>query len=280
MLVNEKNRNIYDEIGTPSKKNYKAICKFTEPLKTYLGIDRFWRNFHGADGTYSLIGNYPPTAEIFFGLNLFNGHPYFRDPIFFRSGYTIPGLLQSQDFEKTQGRLIREGDCHHVFIKIQKLDSGFIEYGFASSKHHLGFEMSYLNHLSAINKFVDYFEESACKIIRESNEYSIDIFRLIGNVYKQNPNIPGNIMVPENELCFLTRVEKDSERATALFSLSKSEKTCLKLYILGNTTKEIGQKLYRSPRTVETHLEVAKQKLGLKNRSALTEFLMPFIDVL
>lgn len=280
MPLNEDSKNIYDEIGITSKQNYKAICRLTEPINAYFGIDRFWRNVHRADGSYSLIGNYPPTAELFFGLNLYKGHPYFRNPVFFQSGYMLPELLHREDYEKTQGRLAHEGDCFHVFIIIRKEEQGFVEYGFATSKLHAGFEMVYLNHLAAINKFIDYFDDNALKIIQKSDEYRINIPLLVGHSYEENPRIPGNLMVPEKELAFLAAVDKRADKAQALFTLTKSERNCLKLFAAGYTAREIGEKLYRSPRTIESHLEIAKEKLDLKTRSSLTEFLTPYLDVL
>lgn len=271
---------IYDQIGTISRREQRAIAKLTEPLKLYFGIDRFWRNSHHLDGSYSLIGNYPPTAELFFGEKLYVGHPYFRHPTFFQSGYVLPQLMQSHDFEVTQGKLIRDGGCFHLFMIVRKTENGFVEYGFATSKPLLGFEMTYLNHLASIEKFIDFFEFNAHKIIRKSEEDSIDLPLLIGAKYNENPRLPSKIMTPEKELKFLTSIDSDVEKTKALFTLTKSEKACLKLYLAGLTAKEIGQKLFRSPRTIERHLENGKGKLGLTTRSQCIDFLIPYIDFL
>jgi len=267
-------RSIYDHLGVPSKRHHKELLKLTEPIKTYFGIDRFWRNTHRVDGFYSVLGNHPPAAEFFFENKLFVGHPYFRSPIFFQSGYVLPDLLHNEEYERTQGRLKKEGDCFHVLIIIAKHKDRVIEYGLATSKPILGFEMHYLNHMKALRKFLAYFEESAEKIINAAEDYSIDLPPLIGKKYQENPKIPG-ILVPENELKFLTAI---GIQGRGLDTLTECEKSCLKLYILGNTSKEIGKLLFRSHRTIESHLETAKMKLNLKTRSELTNFLMPFID--
>jgi DNA-binding CsgD family transcriptional regulator len=274
------NKNIYDQIGQASRKHSKALKKLTEPLHLFLGVDRFWRNFHRADGFYSVVGNHPPTAEAFFGQQLYLGHPYFRNPLFFKSGYVLPELFNDKDYETTQGKLKKEGECFHVFIVFQKKDKDLLEYGFACSKWSPGFEVRYLNHLHAINRFIDYFEVAASKIIKEAEECGINIARVIGDKYDERPKIAGNIMTPEQELLFLASMDTNPKRAKLILSLSKSERNCLRPYLTGCTTKEIAKAFYRSPRTIETHIESAKQKLGLNTRSELFEFLRSYRDVL
>lgn len=273
-------KNIYDEIGQPSKKNYDKICKLTEPLKLFLGIDRFWRNSHRKDGSYTVLGNCPPVAEAFFGQNLFVGHPYFRSPRFFQSGFALPELLHSKEYEETQGQLRGDGDCHHVLIYIQKQEDGFVEYGFATSKPRLGFEAVYLNHLQTIGKFAEAFEKNASRLIQEADEYKVNIADLIGSKYHEKPHLSGSILVPDQELNFLSAIKGYPEMMQRMRSLTNSEKICLRHYLSGKTTLEIAKNLFRSPRTIEAHLESSKAKLGVKSRSQLFEILMPFQDVL
>ena len=273
-------KNIYDEIGQVSKKNYKKICKLVEPLKLFLGVDRFWRNSHLQDGSYTVLGNCPSIAEDFFGRNLYIGHPYFRHPRFFQSGYVLPELLKSKEYEETQGRLRERDQCHHVFIHIQKHEKGFIEYGLATSKPCTGFEMVYLNHLKDISKFIIAFENNATKLIQETNEYRVNISHLIGAKYHEKPQLSAGILESDQRLQFLMTLEGNSEVEIGLRSLTNSEKSCLSYYLSGQTTQEIAKKLYRSPRTIEKHLENIKAKLNVNSRSALFEVLTPYRDIL
>ncbi|MDF2578213.1 MAG: hypothetical protein K0S74_1697 [Chlamydiales bacterium] len=279
-IKSRKMKNIYDQIGPPSVKHHRTILKLLEPLRLLCGIDRFWRNSHSNDRSYSLIGNYPPTAEAFFGQHLYLGHPYFRKPTFFQTGYVIPEILKCEDYERTQGKLREKGDCYHVLIHIRKDKNGFVEYGFATSNQYPGFEMVYLNHLEMINKFIDYFEEEASKITLEAHEYSINISQIIGSQYNEKPDICSNILVPQKQLNFLAAIQNTDQIASLLITLTNSEKACLKQYLTGKTTKEIAGIMYRSPRTIESHLEKAKAKLYVNSRSALFELLMPYCDLL
>lgn len=273
-------KNIYDEIGRPSVRHHKKINQLIEPLKLSLGVDRVWRNSHRCDGSYSVIGNHPPTAEIFFDQQLYVGHPYFRSPIFFQSGFSLPELQNCHEYDITQGKLKNEGNCYHVLICIQKSDDGLVEYGFATSQLRPGFEAVYLNHLHIMNKFIDFFEIHAEKLIHEANACSVDMSKLIGCKYHEGPQLIAPTVVPESELLFLNAAARRGEQAKAILSLTKSERLCLRLYLSGNTTQSIAKKLFRSPRTIETHLENAKGKLGVNSRSALFGLLLPFRELL
>jgi DNA-binding CsgD family transcriptional regulator len=270
-------KNIYDDIGIVAKRNYREICRLTDPLKQFFGIDLFWRNAHGNDGSYSVLGNYPPLAEVFFGENLYLGHPYFRHPRFFRSGFALPDLLQYRDFEETQGKLRGRG-CFHIMIYMHKHEKGVIEYGFASSQFRPGFEATYLNHQQAILKFITAFEMRADHWIQKSDEYKMNMAEIIGKQYHEKPKLSEKILVPDADLHFLSAIEGDPEKKLGILSLTHAEKVCLGQYLNGHTTKEIAQKQFRSPRTIEGHIERAKSKLGIHSRSELFEVLIPYRD--
>lgn len=273
-------KNIYDEIGLVAKSNYRKITQFTESLKLSLGIDRFWRNFHRMDGSYSVLGNYPPLAEVFFGQNLYMGHPFFRDPKFFSSGYLLPELLHQRDYDETQGKLKDGGDCYHVMIYLVKHPQGITEYGFASSVYRPGFESVYLNSLHLIMRFIEAFDENFKEDIRKADEQRINIAMLIGGKYHEKPQLPKTILAPEDEFLLLTALEGDPDKKSGLLTLTESERVCLRHYLKGSTTKEIGEKLFRSARTIESHLEHAKSKLCVNSRSKLFDVLLPYKDLI
>jgi len=275
-------KNIYSEIGRSSVKYHNKIRGLTEHLDLFLGVDRFWRNFHGMDGTYSTLDNNPSLNEIYFGndLEFVRGHPYFRNPRFFQSGYTTPELYKNEDYEKTEGKFRDIGGCYHVLMHFRKTESGFVEYGFARSKQQKGFESTYLNNLSAIERFMDFFEDQASTIIQESLEHRVNMAELIGESYNERPDITCKTLGPERELSFMVSLDENSEKTRSLLSLTKGERHCLKLYLSGKTAGEIANRLHRSTRTIEMHLYNAKGKLGVRSRSELLALLNPFRDYL
>ena len=54
--------------------------------------------------------------------------------------------------------------------------------------------------------------------------------------------------------------------------LTKRELECVLQLIQGKSTVEIAKKLFRSPRTIESHIDSLKLKIGIQNRQQLVEF--------
>lgn len=52
-------------------------------------------------------------------------------------------------------------------------------------------------------------------------------------------------------------------------TLSKREFECINLWLSGKTMKVIGELLFISPRTVETHINHAKEKLNFRTKHEL-----------
>lgn len=69
-----------------------------------------------------------------------------------------------------------------------------------------------------------------------------------------------------------TRKKNAPETAHALDTLSNRELDVLKLFADGLSYKEIGEKLFISPRTVETHKNHIMEKLDLSNLADLIKF--------
>jgi DNA-binding CsgD family transcriptional regulator len=63
---------------------------------------------------------------------------------------------------------------------------------------------------------------------------------------------------------------------------SKRELECIKYFLLGKSMREIGEQLFISPRTVETHLENIKIKMGCSKKSDLIPILLKikFVQVM
>ncbi len=76
-------------------------------------------------------------------------------------------------------------------------------------------------------------------------------------------------------------IEKHFNITLSTYNLTKSEKLCLHYVAQGKTAKEIAATLYKSVRTIESHLDNARSKLRCSNRSeviakAITEGLITY----
>ncbi|KOV60825.1 helix-turn-helix transcriptional regulator [Streptomyces sp. MMG1121] len=65
----------------------------------------------------------------------------------------------------------------------------------------------------------------------------------------------------------------DEERTTAVASLTNSERRIASMAVMGYTNREIAEKLFITPSTVEQHLTRVYRKLAVKNRQSLPGYL-------
>jgi two-component system response regulator NreC len=70
---------------------------------------------------------------------------------------------------------------------------------------------------------------------------------------------------------YLTRVQSGNEQ-DAYERLSEREREVLRLLALGHTAGDIAERLYLSPKSVETYRSRIMEKLGLDNRPALVRY--------
>jgi DNA-binding NarL/FixJ family response regulator len=84
----------------------------------------------------------------------------------------------------------------------------------------------------------------------------------------------GQVFLPPKAATLLLRRYKDAEgeEAAGLKDLSSREQEVLALTAEGFSSREIGQKLFISPKTVDTYRSRIMDKLGLSHRSELVRF--------
>ncbi len=84
----------------------------------------------------------------------------------------------------------------------------------------------------------------------------------------------GQVFLPPSAATLLLRRYKDaeSEDSAGLGDLSTREQEVLALTAEGFSSREIGQKLFISPKTVDTYRSRIMDKLGLTHRSELVRF--------
>ncbi|MCH1571537.1 MAG: response regulator transcription factor [Longimicrobiales bacterium] len=84
----------------------------------------------------------------------------------------------------------------------------------------------------------------------------------------------GQVFLPPKAATLLLRRYKDAEgdESAGLNDLSSREQEVLALTAEGFSSREIGQKLFISPKTVDTYRSRIMDKLGLSHRSELVRF--------
>ncbi|MDE0124671.1 MAG: response regulator transcription factor [Bryobacterales bacterium] len=84
----------------------------------------------------------------------------------------------------------------------------------------------------------------------------------------------GHSYLPRQAAALLARrqARDDSNRRPGPGALSPRELAVIELYASGFSTREMGEKLFLSPKTVDSYLTRAKTKLGLHRRSDIVRF--------
>jgi DNA-binding NarL/FixJ family response regulator len=95
-----------------------------------------------------------------------------------------------------------------------------------------------------------------------------ELVEAITSVYNNEEYFGGKI----SKLLFKSFSKLNGENSSHQNSLSERETEVLKLFADGLTYKEIGEKLFISPRTVETHKNSIMSKLGLKTLADLIKY--------
>lgn len=139
-------------------------------------------------------------------------------------------------------------------------------------------EQKELNILIFIEYF-DSFDQSKIHQLKEQNKV-----KTIGITYKkeENSNIYGfsnciSLKSTSSEISeisseLLKSFEPDNQTKTDSSELSTRERDVLQLVALGNTNKEIAEKLFISIHTVISHRKNITEKLGIKSISGLTVY--------
>ncbi len=123
----------------------------------------------------------------------------------------------------------------------------------------------YLGNIDLLKKFIAYFKVKASDIIAEGEKERL----VVPQRYLEIPQSVGNPGIQFSRHDFLSAVDEHYRRVAISQKLSAREIQCVLLCATGKSAKQIGSTLCISPRTVETHLNKAKIKLGCINLSEL-----------
>jgi two-component system response regulator NreC len=86
--------------------------------------------------------------------------------------------------------------------------------------------------------------------------------------------VRGHSYLPGRAATLLAREQRsrDESQEPALSALSARERTVIELYASGFTAREMGRRMFLSPKTVEGYLARARRKLGLGSRTEIVQF--------
>ncbi len=150
---------------------------------------------------------------------------------------------------------------------------------FGTNNENTQMSSLYVNYSSCLVQFAYYFYDKANKIIAEASKPKNRLFitdRVFLKKDDPNPSIDG---IDIKKFLETTQPKRFAINNSAKeIHLSKKEIICINLIMRGKTAQEIGDMLFISKRTVETHIMNSKTKLGLGTGTNKSDLVKALID--
>lgn len=241
------------------------ICK---PLSIYLGIGYFHFRRTFRDGSYIVLA-----TDFRWPLHFIQKNIPIKTPItqqcFDSKSYFCQwrGNIPDQTVSDAKNYY----GIKNAVALVEKNEDYFDSYSFASDKDCEEVNDTYINNVDAFSKFVPYFQEKASILIAAANKQLI----VPPDVLK-DPSISVIMDLEENYnkrnfIEAITLNKNSLKLKTGRVILTKREMECLQHLACGKNRKEIGKLVGLSSRTVDTHLEKARDKLGCFTTSELID---------
>lgn len=244
-----------DHISIVSGDAIRAICK---PLFDSTDINYFIYCRFYDDGT---LCSFPSNTE---------WHKHFMEKEYFSNKLRMKeGLhLWTSQEEYSEANIVarEQFDIDNKFEIVERGRDYYDVYGFASSKGKNRIVDYYINNIDYLKKFSLYFKNEARKLIEESKKMEnrlIISHEVPDVVLEESSKYSDDFM--HNRIKHYYLNTKDS---VDLY-LTNREAEILLYTLQQRSASEISEILHLSPKTVESYLASAKEKLSCVNRSEL-----------
>ncbi|NQY43719.1 MAG: helix-turn-helix transcriptional regulator, partial [Legionellales bacterium] len=213
-----------------------------------------------------IVGNRPAFAEVFADKKGYKVDPHFVFSADFQDG--IKAFTSREEYELLylQARAFYGQDfgIHHGFVWQERIDQNIQRiYFFGSNTPEI--YNSVVNNISMFKKFLKFFKTENNRIIADFRNKKFNVADNRENYFVENNNEPFSKRKQLNKLLHnLGLLEKNK-------FISKREWQCIEMLQLGHSAAKTGEILHISRRTVETHFESIKNKLGVYKKSDIIE---------
>lgn len=261
--------NLQTMLDDYSGKHQKKILKTCEPFFQTFGLNHFFHQSISHDGLFHGIGTNLDFMHYYIDQNMQESNPFVTESEKVRSGIYSFNSVDSEEFQKTLQLGKEKHNIKHTLLIVENDFHSCNQYGFCISPGHAASESLLINELSLVKVFINYFnqEMSSCLEALKTNPVRISKKnRFLSNIF------------PEMHLDYFQKISLLSKMKTPKHilsppKLSKREIQCLKLYLKGKSSTEIGEDLELTKRTVEFYFENIKNKLSCYKKSDLIALL-------
>ncbi len=150
-------------------------------------------------------------------------------------------------------------------------EDSFNTYSFAATRNNTELSEFFLNNLHLFDHFIVYFKQKLKEILElESKKLTFSATPLKSTIESETLAQYNNKVSTFLEQTTLQQLEVKINNITT--HLTKRELQCLKMLSVGKSSKEIGNQLGISHRTVETYINGIKSKTNLQFKNELISF--------
>jgi DNA-binding CsgD family transcriptional regulator len=249
-----------------SVKESNLIKKLCDPLKRYLDIEYFWYSHTTAEGSLFSLGSNPSMHEYYFASKLYVHSPFFHRPDLIQPGFYSYRSIQDSKFQQTLDSCVDKVNINLGMSLVMKHGKDLLRFGYASdASKGPEFMDGIINNLPLLKKFNAYFISETKHIVKSLQNDLIDLPSELGDDYTRLPKGVATIPTCYDKCAFLHDLGMLNKKEIG--TLTKRELDCLEYLPL--TSREIGDILHISSRTVEAYLQSAKNKLNCYTKSEL-----------
>lgn len=250
-------------------RSVTEICKPLEKINTCGFI--FMRHFR--DGRFIDLSNQMEWSDYFLNNYMQKKYPAtaISDHMYIAKGVSLWSLNQNNMIWREGEDLFNFGNGISIAINKEKYTDIFCFY-----THQDHYEMNdfYISNLALLKKFSDYFLEKAQPLIKRGFHNPL----VTPKDYSKNIN-PVDQKKKEKSLNeFLCTIDPTYRRIIKTRQITNKELACIHLCAKGKSAKQIGEELFVSSRTVETHLKNAKLKLECANLAELISIVVKYYE--
>lgn len=238
------------------------LDEIIKPLNKYFNITHFHYNVFLNDGKRLYICNRFDWLKHYFSKHFQNNSNHAR--IYIKDLGTYKALWTSYKNDDIFSA-IRTFNIWNGFSIFERTVEGIEAYHFATTCENTEINNFYLNNIHIFEKFINFFKNKIKEALKVKYKIAWIPSTIKTPLFKNNSNIEATISRVLNikKYCLDDKIYITDRQLQILQYLSA-----------GKTIKEIAWILEISPRTIETHLEIIKQRTNFSLKSDLIEMFL------
>ncbi len=245
-----------------------AIC---EPMRRHFAMKSLVYKRVYADGREINLTTHPEWVAYYFDQELHQQNVLEKEIEHYVKGHLLWSQIPTHS-PILQAAKQQSGLANGLTLVRPDHAHGFCEFYFMGAEpDNAEFTQVCTNNIDLLDQFTDYFRYQASELIERLAKHPI----VVADKFKVNRMAATDIPCYQNQ-SMRHQFQVDLNRQGVLVNvdgrmikLSKREAEVARLMCHGMTMKQMGERLFISPRTVETHIDHIKIKLAVKKKADL-----------